>query len=172
MQFNLDNSIEILRRTPATLDALLRDLSDTWILPNEGPESWSPYDVVDHLIHSEEENWIPRARMILQEGESRPFEPFDRLPEQPERKSLPELLDRFAQLRERNLMELEQMNLTPALLLKKGTHPAFGPVTLEQLLSTWTVHDLAHIAQVVRVMARQYSEAVGPWQAYLPILSR
>jgi hypothetical protein len=174
MEFNLDRSKEILRSTPATLNALLRPLSDAWTAGNEGPQSWSPYDVMGHLVHGEEENWIPRAKIILQDGEEHPFEPFNRtaMLESSERQSLGELLDRFQELREANLMELELLNLTPELLGKRGTHPAFGAVTLGQLLATWVVHDLGHIGQVVRVMAKQYSEAVGPWQAYLPVLSR
>lgn len=174
MEYSLEKSIEILRRTPATLDALLRPLSDVWIFTNEGAESWSPYDVVGHLIHAEEHNWIARANVILQYGEARPFETFNRTAmfEQSKGKSLAELLDRFAQLREENIVELERMNPTPAMLEKRGTHPQLGTITLGHLLSTWVVHDLGHIGQVVRVMAKQYRDAVGPWQAFLPILNR
>ncbi len=174
MEFNLDRSLEILRSTPATLNALLRHLSSEWIYANEGPQSWTPYDVVGHLIQGEESDWIARARIILHYGELRPFEPFDRFAmiERSKGKSLAELLDTFEQLRTTNLMELEHMHLTSAMLEKRGTHPAFGTVTLGQLLSTWVVHDLGHIGQVVRVISKQYSDAVGPWKAYLPILSR
>jgi hypothetical protein len=174
MEFQLDNAKEILRRTPATLNSLLRHLPEEWALSNEGPESWSPFDIVGHLIHGEEADWIPRARIILEYGEGRPFEPFDRFAmfEQSRGKSLSELLDRFEGLRGESLKELERMNLTPEMLGKKGKHPELGVVTLSQLLSTWTVHDLGHIGQVVRVMAKQYTEAVGAWQAYLPVLSR
>lgn len=174
MEFNLDNATEILRRTPATLDALLRPLSDAWVRSNEGPGSWSPYDVVGHLIHGEEENWIPRAKVILEDGEAHPFEPFDRVAmfERSRGKSMAELLDRFAELREASLMELERINPTAAMLEKRGTHPDLGTVTLGQLLSTWVVHDLAHMGQVMRVMAKQYRDAVGPWQAFLSILNR
>jgi len=174
MEFSLAYSTEVLQRTPATLDALLRPLSDAWVRANEGPESWSPFDVVGHLVYAEEANWIPRAKIILQDGEARPFEPFDRFAmfERSKGKSLPELLDLFACLREQNLAELERMNLTPALLERRGTHPDLGTVTLSQLLSAWVVHDLTHTAQVARVMAKQYRDAVGPWQAFLSILNR
>jgi hypothetical protein len=174
MEFNLDEGKEILRRTPAMLDALLRPLSDSWIMANEGPGSWSPYDIIGHLIHGEEANWIPRARTILEYGEARAFEPFDRFAmfEKSKGRSLAELLDRFAILREESLTELERMEITPAMLGKRGTQPELGSVTLGQLLSTWVVHDLGHTGQVVRVMAKQYGDAVGPWQAYLPILRR
>lgn len=174
MEFQLDQAKEILRRTPATLNSLLRHLPEEWVLSNEGPESWSPFDVVGHLIHGEETDWIPRARIILERGESRAFEPFDRFAmfEKSRGKSLGDLLDRFEWLRGESLKELEGMNLPPAMLEKRGTHPALGMVTLGQLLSTWVVHDLGHIGQIVRVMAKQYDEAVGPWQAYLPVLSR
>lgn len=174
MEFQLDEAKEILRRTPATLNSLLRDLPDAWTLPNEGPETWSPVNVVGHLIHAEETDWIPRARIILEQGESGTFEPFDRLAmfEKFKGKSLSELLARFESLRAESLKVLESMNLTPELLSKRGTHPELGEVTLGQLLSTWVVHDLGHVGQIVRVMSKQYGEAVGPWKAYLPVLSR
>lgn len=174
MEFQLGHAKEILRRTPATLNSLLRHLPEEWVLANEGPESWSPFDVVGHLIHGEEADWIPRARIILECGESRPFETFDRFAmfEKSRGQSLGDLLDRFEWLRGENLKELEGMNLSPEMLGKRGTHPQLGVVTLGHLLSTWVVHDLGHIGQVVRVMAKQYREAVGAWQAYLPVLSR
>lgn len=174
MEFQLDHAKEILRRTPATLNSLLRHLPEEWVRSNEGPESWSPFDVVGHLIHGEEADWIPRARIILEYGEKRTFEPFDRFAmfEKSRGKSLGDLLDRFEQLRGESLKELEGMNLSPAMLEKRGTHPELGMVTLGQLLSTWVVHDLSHIGQIVRVMAKQYREAVGAWQSYLPVLSR
>ena len=173
MEFQLDSAKEVLRRTPATLNSLLRQLPDKWVVANEGPDSWSPFDVVGHLIHGEEADWIPRAKVILEFGESRPFEPFDRFAmlEKSRGKSLDELLDRFGRLRAESLQELERMNLTPEMLLKRGLHPELGVVTLGQLLSTWVVHDLGHIGQTARVMAKQYGEAVGPWRAYLPILN-
>lgn len=174
MDFQLEHAREILSRTPATLNSLLRHLPDEWVISNEGPDSWSPFDVMGHLIHGEETDWIPRARVILEHGEGRPFEPFDRFAmfEKSRGKTLVELLATFERLRAESLQELEGMNLTPETLRKQGRHPELGVVTLSQLLSTWVVHDLGHVGQIVRVMARQYGEAVGPWQAYLPILSR
>jgi hypothetical protein len=174
MEFRLDQAKEVLRRTPATLNTLLRDLPPEWVAANEGTDSWSPFDVIGHLIHGEEVDWIPRAKIILEHGEGRPFEPFDRFAmfEASRGKSLGELLATFERLRGESLRELERMNLTPELLSKRGMHPELGLVTLSQLLSTWVVHDLGHVGQVVRVMAKQYSEAVGAWQSYLPILSK
>jgi hypothetical protein len=174
MKFQLDHATEILRRTPATLNSLLRDLPKEWIFSTEGPETWSPFDVMGHLIHGEETDWIPRARMILEHGDSRAFEPFDReaMFEKSRGKSLSDLLDIFEQLRGESLKELEEMDLRPEILEKRGMHPELGVVTLSQLLSTWVVHDLGHIGQIVRVMAKQYRDAVGVWQAYLPILRR
>jgi hypothetical protein len=174
MEFQLDQAREILERTPATLNALLRGLSSEWTIPNEGPDSWSPFDVVGHLIHGEETDWIPRARIILEHGEARPFEPFDRFAmfEASRGKSMDELLATFERLRGESLRELAQMNITPELLGKRGVHPELGEVTLGHLLSTWVVHDLGHIAQIVRVMAKQYGEAVGAWRAYLPVVNR
>ena len=172
MEFELAQAIEVLKRTPATLDSLLRDLPEPWLVKNEGPETWSPYDVIGHLIHGEETDWIPRAKIILEHGETRAFEPFDRVAmfEESKRKTLAQLLDTFTQLRTENLRELQAMNLTSDLLNKRGRHPELGVVTLRQLLSTWVVHDLGHIRQVVRVMSKQYRDAVGPWKAYLSIL--
>ena len=172
MEFELAQAIEILQRTPATLDSLLRDLPQPWLVQNEGADTWSPYDVIGHLIHGEETDWIPRAKIILEHGETRAFEPFDRVAmfDASKGKSIDELLDTFAQLRTKNLGELQFLNLTSDLLDKRGRHPELGVVTLRQLLSTWVVHDLSHIRQVVRVMSKQYSEAVGPWKAFLSIL--
>lgn len=174
MEFQLNHATEILRRTPATLNSLLRHLPEEWIISNEGTETWSPFDVVGHLIHGEEADWIPRARLIMEHGESRAFEPFDRFAmfELSRGKSLGELLDRFEQLRGESLQQLEAINLRPEMFEKRGVHPEFGVVTLGQLLSTWVVHDLGHIGQITRVLAKQYDEAVGPWRAYLPILGR
>lgn len=174
MEFQLDHAKDILRRTPALLNSLLHDLPDEWTLANEGPDSWSPFDVLGHLIHGEETDWIPRAKIILEDGESRPFEPFDRFAmfEKSKGKSLADLLSEFEQSRRNSLEQLEEMNLTPELLLKPGMHPELGPVTMSQLLSAWVVHDLGHVTQIVRVMAKQYGEAVGPWRAYLSVLSR
>ena len=172
MEFELAPAIEVLKRTPVTLNSLLRDLPEPWLIRNEGPKTWSPYDVIGHLIHGEETDWIPRAKVILEHGETRAFEPFDRVAmfEKSHDKPIADLLDTFAQLRAENLHELQAMNLTAELLDKRGRHPELGVVTLRQLLSTWVVHDLGHIRQVVRVMSKQYREAVGPWRAYLSVL--
>jgi uncharacterized damage-inducible protein DinB len=174
MEFQLEEARQILSRTPETLNSLLRPLSDSWLLHNEGAETWSPFDVVGHLIHGEETDWIPRTKMILEHGEARPFEPFDRFAmlERSKGKSITELLDTFTHLREANLQELHEMKLTAADLEKRGRHPELGTVTLKQLLATWVAHDLAHVAQIVRVMAKQYREEVGPWRQYLSILNR
>jgi hypothetical protein len=174
MEFQLDHAQDVLRRTPATLNALLSRLPGEWVVSNEGPDSWSPFDVVGHLVHGEETDWIPRAKIILEHGEKRAFEPFDRFAmfEASKGKSLDELLARFERLRGENLRELEAMKLTPELLGRRGVHPELGVVTLSQLLSAWVVHDLGHVGQVVRVMAKQYGEAVGVWRAYLTVLSR
>jgi hypothetical protein len=172
MQFELQHAIQILRRTPAALNSLLRDLPEPWLINNEGPETWSPHDIVGHLIHGEETDWIPRVKIILEHGETRPFDPFDRFAmlDKLKGKSTAELLDTFARMRTHSLQELEALNLTPNLLEKRGTHPEFGVVTMKQLLSTWVVHDLGHVRQVARVMAKQYRDEVGPWKAYLPVL--
>lgn len=174
MELELASVKQILIRTPTTLNSLLRNLPDEWVQSNEGRETWSPFDVVGHLVHAEEADWLPRARIIMEEGETATFKPFDRFAmfEKSRGKSLSELLDTFELLRKENLASLEQMNLTPAMLERRGTHPEFGLVTLSQLLSTWAVHDLGHIGQIVRVMAKQYGETVGPWRAYLSVLTR
>jgi hypothetical protein len=172
MEHDLQLTTALLARTPAVLDALLRDLPDAWTLGNEGEETWSAFDVVGHLIHGERTDWIPRAKMILQSGESRAFEPFDRLAQlrESQGKSLSELLDTFAALRAANLNEMRGMNLRPADFDCRGRHPALGVVTLAQLLATWAAHDLTHLHQISRVMAHQYREAVGPWTAYLGVM--
>ncbi len=173
MQFQLQKSIQILQRTPATLRALLSGLSEEWVAGNEGPETFSPFDVVGHLIHGERTDWIPRARIILQHGPSQPFEPFDRFAmwEENRDKTLASLLDTFEVLRRENLAALERLRLSEADLDRKGTHPELGEVTMRQLLATWAVHDLNHIGQIARVMARQYESEVGPWREYIGILS-
>lgn len=172
MEFKLNHATAVLERTPETLVSLLRELPDVWLIQNEGPETWSPFDIVGHLIHGEETDWIPRAKIILEHGEERAFEPFDRLAmfEKFKGRSITDLLYTFARLRAQSLEELENMNLTAELLEKRGKHPELGVVTLKQLLATWVVHDLSHIRQVVRVMAKQYRDAVGPWKAYLTVL--
>lgn len=172
MKFQHDEATEILSRTPGTLNRLLKGVPECWVLNNEGPDTWSAYDILGHLIHGEETDWIPRARIILKHGESRSFEPFDRFAqfEKSRGKSTDELLDEFEALRTKNLTALERMNITPDQLALRGTHPELGSVTLGELLATWVVHDLSHIAQTARVMCKQYSEAVGSWKQYLPIL--
>ena len=172
MQHNLQNTISLLTRTPAALNALLRDLPETWTLRNEGENTWSAFDVIGHLNHGERTDWLPRARMVLQFGETQAFEPFDRQGHAGEiqGKSLPQLLDEFARLRAGNLAELRALNLRQEDLERRGRHPALGIVTLSQLLATWAAHDLTHVHQISRVMAHQYREAVGPWSAYLGVL--
>ncbi len=172
MQHDLDQTISLLGRTPAALNALLRDLPDAWTLRNEGANTWSAFDVVGHLIHGERTDWMPRARMILEFGETRAFEPFDRLGQlrESQGKLLGELLDEFARLRAENLRELRGLNLGQKDLERFGQHPELGVITLSQLLATWAVHDMTHLHQVSRVMAHQYREAVGPWSAYLGVL--
>lgn len=172
MEHNLQQTISLLSRTPATLNALLRDLPEVWTSSNEGENTWSPYNVVGHLIHGEHTDWMPRARMILQYGESRAFEPFDRRAQERESqgKSLGDLLDEFARVRSQNLAELGALNLQPADLERRGRHPALGVVTLSQLLATWAAHDLTHLHQISRTMAHQYREAVGPWSKFLGVL--
>jgi hypothetical protein len=163
----------ILARTPPTLDALLRGLPEVWIVAHEGGETWSPRDVVGHLIHGERTDWIPRARLILEHADSIPFEPFDRFAQFRDSagKTVPQLLDEFADLREANLRELAAMQLDEAALDRPGRHPELGSVTLRQLLATWVAHDLDHVAQIARVIASQYADEVGPWRAYLRIIS-
>lgn len=174
MDFDLHKSFMVLERTPRVLRTLLAGLSSDWTLANEGPDTWSPFDIVGHLIDAEETDWMVRARLILAQGPNRRFEPFDRTRHLSLKstQTLEYRLDRFEALREANLAELESMRLTPQKLDLTGEHPEFGPVTLRQLLSTWVVHDLGHLAQIGRVMAGQYREAVGPWEAYLPVLHR
>jgi hypothetical protein len=169
----MEEGVAILARTPATLHALLRDLPDGWIAAHEGGDTWSPFDVVGHLIHGERTDWMPRVTMILAHGEARAFDTFDRFAQfaASQGRTLASLLDEFAALRTQNLRELERMHLTNADLARRGRHPALGVVTLRQLLATWVAHDLDHVAQVSRVLARQYSDEVGPWRAYLRIIS-
>ena len=172
MEFQLDLALEILGRTPDTLRALLKGLSDAWVKINEGDDTWSAYDVVGHLIHGEYTDWIPRAGIILTEGGEHPFEPFDRFAmfQESQGKSLDELLDTFERARAESLSNLHSFQLSTNDLKKTGIHPELGVVTLEQLLATWVVHDLSHIAQIAEVMARQYRDGVGPWKAYLPVV--
>ena len=168
---DLKDIIAVLARTPASLAALLEGLPDTWVNATEGGATWSPYDVVGHLIHGERTDWIPRARHILS-GEARPFDPFDRTAQLTESrgKSLNELLSTFAELRRENVAALSGMDLTDEDFGRKGLHPELGEVTLGQLLATWVVHDFDHVGQIARTMAKAYAGAVGPWSAYLSIL--
>jgi len=172
MDFNLPQTVSLLARTPTTLNALLRDLPEAWTHRNEGENTWTAFDVVAHLIYGERTDWIPRARVIAQFGETRAFEPFDRAGHVPlsQGKSLAQLLDEFARARSESLDQLRALNLQPADLARRGRHPAFGPVTLSQHLASWTAHDLTHLHQISRIMAHQYREAVGPWRAYLGVL--
>lgn len=168
---HVNDVVAILERTPATISALLDGVPDTWARATEGDGTWSPYDVVGHLVHGERTDWMPRARHILS-GESRPFAPFDRTAQftESEGKSLDELLAAFTELRAHNVAALLEMNLGESDLERTGQHPDFGEVTLGQLVATWVVHDLDHVAQIARTMAKVYTDAVGPWQAYLSIL--
>jgi hypothetical protein len=172
MDFRFDDSLPVLRRTPATLRTLLLDLPGAWTTATEGPGTWSPFDVVGHLIHGERADWVPRVEHILAHGEAVPFPRFDReaMFSASEGRSPVDLLDEFARLRGESLVRLQAFRLSDADLDRTGTHPEFGRVTLRQHLATWVAHDLGHTAQVVRVMAKQYTDAVGPWRAYLPIL--
>jgi hypothetical protein len=172
MQHNLQHTVSLLTRTPAALNALLRDLPETWTFGNEGENTWSAFDVLGHLISGERTDWMPRVRIVLQFGETQTFEPFDRWGHlrESQGKSLGQLLDEFARLRAENLGELRSLNLQQEDLERRGSHPSFGGVTLSALLATWAAHDLTHLHQISRVMAHQYREAVGPWSAYLGVL--
>jgi DinB family protein len=172
MEHDLNHTMALLARTPAGLNALLRDLPETWTLRNEGEKTWSAFDVVGHLICAERSNWLPRAKILLQPGETQPFAPFDRWAQIRENqgKSLAQLLDEFARLRSENLRELSALNLRQEDLDQRGQHPALGVVTLSQLLATWAAHDLTHLHQISRIMAHQYREAVGPFGAFLGVL--
>jgi hypothetical protein len=174
MNFDLTTGMAVLERTPQTLRAMLAGLPPAWTDATEGPDTWSPYVIVGHLIHGERTDWIPRAQIILAQGPQRRFTPYDRFAQfrESQGKSLAQLLDEFAQLRAENLATLAGWQLTDAQLALEGEHPEFGPVTLRQLLATWVGHDLGHIAQTARVMAKQYRETVGPWRAYLPVMDR
>ncbi|MEK7832605.1 MAG: DinB family protein [Acidobacteriota bacterium] len=172
MEFKLDDAVALLAKTPAVLRAMLDQLSPQWTSNNEGANTWSPFDMLGHLIHGERTDWIPRAKIILEFGENRAFDVFDRFAqfEDSHGKATRDLLAEFESLRQSNLTALKEMNLSEADLRKTGTHPELGLVTMEQLLATWVAHDLSHIAQVSRTMAKQYTEAVGPWRAYLSVL--
>jgi len=171
-EFRLTDATALLSRTPATLDALLREMPDVWARRNEGQDTWSAFDIVGHLVSGERNDWMPRLRILLESGEARAFDPFDRFAQTRESqgKSLEQLLDEFARLRRENLDALQALTLQPEDLARRGKHPSLGVVTLSELLATWAVHDLTHLHQLSRVMAYQYREAVGPWSAYLGVL--
>ncbi len=172
MEFSVERTLAVLANTPRTLRAQLTDLGETWTHCNEGGESWSAFDIVGHLIHGEKTDWIPRARIILADAEEKNFEPYDRFAqfEASKGKSLDELLTEFEALRAANLEELNSWELAKEDFQKTGVHPEFGEVTLKQLISTWMVHDVGHIAQINRVLAHQYKDEIGPWKQYLPIV--
>ncbi len=172
MHFNLTEGAAVLERTPATLKAMLHGLPAAWTDATEGPGTWSPYVVIGHLIHGERTDWIPRAEIVLAQGEHRTFAPYDRLAQfnESQGRSLESLLDKFASLRAANLATLRGWQLTASQLALTGNHPALGEVTLSQLLACWVAHDLGHIVQVARVMARQYRGEIGPWTAYLSVM--
>ena len=169
----MDEGVAILERTPATLDALLRGLPDGWIHAHEGAGTWSPFDVLGHLVHGERTDWMARVRILLEHGETRAFDPFDRFAQFAESKgrTLDSVLDEFAARRADNLAALAALRLSDADFVRRGRHASLGGVTLGQLLATWVAHDLDHVTQISRVLARQYSDEVGPWRAYLRIIS-
>ena len=172
MKFEIENAVAVLSATPGTLRALLGGLSDGWTSSSDNSDSWQAFDVVGHLIHGEETDWIPRARIILEQGENRTFVPFDRFAQfdNSKGKSLSDLLAEFEEARAKSLSELQSWNLTDEQLELKGMHPELGEVTLGQLLATWVVHDLNHIRQIATSMACRYDTEVGPWKEYLSIL--
>ena len=173
LPFTVEDACALLERTPVVLDAWLRGLPDAWLSANEGPDTWSAFDIVGHLVHGERTDWMPRVHRLLEHGEAMAFDPFDRFAQFTESrgKSIDTLLDDFAGLRAGSVAQLRGLALTSAHLDRTGRHPAFGVVTLRQLLATWTAHDLDHITQVARVMARQYSDEVGPWREYLRVVN-
>jgi DinB superfamily len=173
MKYNIENSIQILERTPAVLSALLSGLHEDWVMNNEGPETFSPYDVMGHLIHGEKTDWVTRAKMILEFGDTQTFVKWNRFAqyEESKGKTLQQLLTEFEAIRKENISWFKSQNLTEADLERKGMHPVLEAVTLRHLLATWVVHDLTHIAQVTRVMAKQYKEEIGPWTEFFRILS-
>ena len=174
MSFSISKSIEILERTPLVLESLLNGISEDWIYHNEGENTWSPYDVVGHLIHGEKTDWIPRAKIILTNSPNKIFTPFDRFAQLNDTRklSITELIQEFKVLRTQNIEELKSLDIDNETTLSEiGIHPEFGEVTLKELLATWTVHDLSHIAQISRVMAKQYKDEVGPWIKYIRMLN-
>jgi hypothetical protein len=174
MNFDLNKSISVLENTPMVLKSLLSGLSEEWTHNNEGPETWSPFDVVGHLVHGERTDWIPRIFIIMNDSEEKTFTPFDRFAqfEESKGKTLEDLLNEFETLRDQNLQQLKSFEFTESEFQRKGIHPELGEVTLSQVIATWVTHDLGHIAQINRVMAKQYKNEVGPWTAYISILSK
>ncbi|MTB52078.1 DinB family protein [Lewinella sp. W8] len=174
MTYEIDKAIEILSRTPLVLETLLNGISEEWVRSNEGANTWSPYDIVGHFIHGEKTDWIPRARIILSDATDKTFAPFDRFAQEREDQAKPitELLAEFKSLRKANIKALRSLGVNDSTLQKTGMHPELGEANLKELLSTWVVHDLGHIAQMTRVMAKQYKTEVGPWKAYLTILKK
>ena len=172
IEFSLERSLAILERTPFVIEMLLRELPREWTVNNEGGETWSPFDIVGHFIHGEKTDWVPRMMIILSEHNDTPFEPFDRFAQFQESKgkTLSELMVEFKARRKANIEILKSLNIGSEQLKRTGIHPVFGSVTLQQLFATWVAHDLNHISQIVRVMAKQYSAEVGPWKEYLGIL--
>ena len=173
MEYHLDKAIELLAQTPKTLHTMLSGLSDDWIYCNEGEATWSAFDIVGHLIHGERTDWVTRLNIIIHNTNNGTFEPFDRFAqfEASKDKSMEELLVTFSELRHKNLEYLKALNLTDNQFSRTATHPSLGTVTLKNLLATWVVHDLGHMAQIARVMAKQYKDQIGPWTAYLPIVN-
>ena len=174
MDYQIENGVELLERTPRALNSLLGGLSETWLSASEGPDTWTPRDVMAHMTELERTDWLPRVKIVLEHGAERPFDPVDRTAFRTrlEGRSVESLLEEFGELRRQNLATLDAMNLGPDEYLLRGAHPALGEVVLSQLLSAWVVHDLTHIAQISRVLAKQYDGAVGPWKEYLGILNR
>jgi hypothetical protein len=174
MEYRFDKALEILERTPRILEIYLDNLSDEWIFCNEGGETWSAFGVVGHLIHGEKTDWIPRLKTVLNDSENKTFEPYDRFAQFDESKgkTMKQLLNEFSILRKQNLEFLKTLNISEKDFSKKGIHPSLGEVTLKNLLATWVTHDLGHIAQISRVMAKQYKDEVGPWIEYISILNK
>ena len=174
MEYSIDKSLEILEQTPKTLDSFLRNLSDEWVFCNEGVNTWSAFDIIGHLIHGEKTDWIPRIKIILEDSKHKTFEAYDRFAqfENSKGKSLKELLNAFSNLRSANLKTLKKLSISSDQLNLKAKHPGLGDVTLKELLACWVAHDLGHISQIARVMAKQYKNEVGPWIAYIPILNK
>lgn len=172
MQFSIEKSIEILERTPLVIEDLLGGISEEWVKNNEGPQTWSPYDIVGHLIHGEKTDWIPRMEIILSDKKDKTFDPFDRFAQFKisQGQSIVQLLDEFKKLRKQNIEHLRGKKLKEQELEKKGNHPDFGEVTLKQLLAAWVAHDLNHIVQISRVMAKQYKTEIGPWKDFMGVM--